>query len=277
MNKIIIHYGVLGQKWGVRKATQNEKSEQHKKPNYKKIAIITGASLIVVAGTAVAYYAYKKHAITQSTLENALKRGNNLDILETLKKSEVSDILVPKGSILERVSKVAETDFNGDILYASFKKEDKRRYKILFEEQLKTKKLYNIKLSAINDLKAPNDSKQFQLFKKLIEENDEFASSFADQYKSVSNVLQNRSKTADDAYHNFITGIYRSDRPENKIFMNYMKNLGYNALFDTNDAGVWSTSPLIALDPKMNLLIESSKAIGLGEKFVNVLLAKKGV
>lgn len=55
-----------------------------------------------------------------------------------------------------------------------------------------------------------------------------------------------------------------------------MKNLGYNALFDTNDAGVWSTSPLIALDPKMNLLIESSKAIGLGEKFVNVLLAKKG-
>lgn len=86
MNKIIIHYGVPGMKWGVRKATQNKKSEQHKKPNYKKIAIITGASLIVIGGTAVAYYAYKKHAITQSTMENALKRGSNLDILETLKK-----------------------------------------------------------------------------------------------------------------------------------------------------------------------------------------------
>ena len=48
-------------------------------------------------------------------------------------------------------------------------------------------------------------------------------------------------------------------------------------MFDTNDAGVWSTSPLIALDPSDNLTIDAVKKIGLGEKIAAVMLAKDKV
>ena len=77
-----------------------------------------------------------------STAINALNQGSNLDIIRKLKdSSDVKDIIVSKGSVLQRVSDVAEKDFRGDMLYTSISNDDARRYKILFERHLSSKKI----------------------------------------------------------------------------------------------------------------------------------------
>ena len=91
----LIHYGVLGMKWGVRKDRKNSGTRKSMSPETKKklvIGLSTAAALAVVAAGAV--YVAKKKGITISSLRASKKTvSSGKTVTEKLLK-EPTDIMV---------------------------------------------------------------------------------------------------------------------------------------------------------------------------------------
>ena len=80
------------------------------------------------------------------------------------------------------------------------------------------------------------------------------------------------SSVDEGKYKSFMTKLTDFSNKEVNSFVEKVKERGYNAILDENDAGVFSKSPLIILDPSDNISSSKSHKITHIERFVNVLL-----
>ena len=90
----------------------------------------------------------------------------------------------------------------------------------------------------------------------------------AEMYMEATN-----SKDVDQGYYQrFMSNLIDSNIPEVKKFFDLVKERGYYAIIDENDAGNFSKSPLILLNPRDDIETSRSHRIRSFEKILNVIL-----
>ena len=246
-------------KWGVRHerdTTGKRTSSQNKKNNdYKKKVLIGAiATAGVLAGIGCLYLS-KKNKNFNNVQE--LSFGKILD----LKSMNTNDTVIKAGTKMQRISSKSLEDYTkeGSRIYASFIKKDNRIYKRDMPENIdnwikkgiiKGDGAYNHTLINKNTIKIPSERKVAEVYLKVT----------------------GKDKIDHGEYVNFMTGLVDSEKKQNKKFFNVIKEMGYNAIIDENDAGHYTKKPLILLNPNKDIITSSIRKIGTIEKFINVLL-----
>lgn len=277
----LYHYGVKGMKWGIRryqnkdgtltskgkkryeKSNDNSNDEDEIKNNKSRkiltkrnIAIgatAVGASLAVMG----AMYVYKK---TNPTIHvKYMNFGEIIDINSLSSK----DIVVKKGTKFHRVSSKSVEDYaeDGKRIYTSYLKSDARIYKEempkfirkwgnqgIISDDGKTSYEHIMKMN--KDIKAPSKKLMAEIYMKVTGNNE----------------------VDSGRYQRFMENLNNNDNPDTKKFFQYVKNLGYNAILDENDAGNFTKSPLILLNPKDDIETSKSHKIRKLESIMNVIL-----
>ena len=277
----LYHYGVKGMKWGIRryqnkdgtltskgkkryeKSNDNSNDEDEIKNNKSRkiltkrnIAIgatVVGASLAAMG----AMYVYKK---TNPTMHvKYMNFGEIVDINNLSSK----DIIVKKGTKFHRVSSKSVEDYaeEGKRIYTSYLKSDARIYKEempkfirrwgnqgIISDDGKTSYEHIMKMN--KDIKAPSKKLMAEIYMKVTGNNE----------------------VDSGRYQRFMENLNDNDNPDTKKFFQYVKNLGYNAILDENDAGNFTKSPLILLNPKDDIETSNSHKIRKLESIMNVIL-----
>ena len=70
----------------------------------------------------------------------------------------------------------------------------------------------------------------------------------------------------------FMTGLSDRNNETNNNFFNELRKMGYNAIVDENDAGHYTKSPLILLNPGSDVSSSSVKVIKKLGRILNVIL-----
>ena len=73
-------------------------------------------------------------------------------------------------------------------------------------------------------------------------------------------------------YMNFITDLVDRDKKENQTFFNYLRQAGYNAIVDENDAGAYTKKPLILLDAANDIANLKTSKVNKINSILNVIM-----
>lgn len=263
----LYHYGIKGQKWGIRRFQKkdgtrtNEGKERYKKENtiFTKRNVAIGAA--VVATSLVAIGCMKYSSSLKKLTTNAAKEISDKTIhLDSLSNS---DRILKKGTKFQRISSRSFEDYaeSGKQIYASFDKKDNAKYLHDMPNKIKqwrdsgiikdgSSEVYKHTMTMNKDVKVASPRKVAEIYKKVT---------------GVDDVKQHN-------YANFMTKLTDRDNPTNKKFFDELKRAGYNAIIDDNDAGHYTKTPLILLDPGSDLSRDKVRKIGKLNKILNVLL-----
>jgi len=156
------------------------------------------------------------------------------------------DVQIPKGTSFHRISRQAESKLK-DATYATFDKADILRYRAGFTNELGGTGLFDVKIEALDAIRSPSEKKRVQAFIELLDEKvdgrpvREFFGTGA-SLKGVSNEeLAKRAYTqvvGKDFVHNSLA----------KAYADKIRSMGYNAIIDDMDAGVYGEKPMVLLD-----------------------------
>ena len=199
----LAHYGVKGQKWGVRryqnedgtltnkgkKLRQNDQAQSTKssstsandrKQKVKKILAI-GAGVAVAA--ALGYAAYKGAKAVDNQYQTSLSKGIDpiRPFQKNLDKESGMAYIVPKGSKIQRLSRFDESNAKGHA-YVTFDQRDNDRYRGFFgrilygskvaEEAIgKHSDVYVHDLEAKEDLISPSKETRMRTFLEMYKDN----------------------------------------------------------------------------------------------------------
>lgn len=261
-------------KWGVRRfqkkdgtltsagkkryseSSDEKESTRKKLTTEQKIAIgaaAAGTALVVMGGM----YVYKKQNIPIHVKH--FKFGEKVD-LDSLSSE---DTIISKGMKMHRISSKSFEDYAGEgkRIYVSYLKKDNRLYK---EEMPKF-----IRRWGAQGIISDDGTKAYEHVLKT--KNDIKVASkraMAEMYMEAT-----KSTEIDKGhYQRFMSNLVNDKNQEVKAFFEIAKKRGYNAILDENDAGNYSKSPLILLNPFEDISSSKVHQIRAMEKILNVIL-----
>lgn len=253
----LIHFGVKGMKWGIRKdkstgssprskeTTLSEREETHAKrngftlsPNAKKAILITAGSL-AVAGVLYGGYRYGKSAGLIGGVDlSKISGGDKISAdtfnqlkAESLKKvgyaysggaREHQGFVVKAGDTFQRLSSSPERGFS-NLTYATSGK-DNARYMAGFVND----RNYLVNFKATRDVRVASTK--------------DALSAFSD---AVAQTTGKRPSASD------VESLYRAESgggwggATSKKFFDVLKSKGFNGIIDEMDAGVYGERPMI--------------------------------
>jgi hypothetical protein len=165
----------------------------------------------------------------------------------------------PAGSIFKRVSTEMETDIRPGGFFASPHPEDVERYKAIlpvFWKQwgLGKKEGFVVNLKANTDIKAPSPKDTFEMFKGMLHEDVSAtdllgrAQTFKVKDLFYAHGAMGDEEMARKMFPQFAQNWANTNHPATEHFFKKLKENGFNAVVDMNDAGALSKQPMRLLD-----------------------------
>ena len=283
MEYAIYHHGIKGQKWGVRRFQNKDGSltakgrqrygeaadkrketpEERKKRISRNVAI--GAAATATALTVIGSM-YIKHKYDVNIKELNKKALSSIKEVNTkpidLNLLSDKDTVISKGTKFQRISSRKIEDYSeaGKQIYTSYLKNDNAIY---MHDMPK-----NIEKWRRGGIIKDEGSK---VYKHLLETNKDVKVASPRKMVEAYMTVTGDTECKQYRYQNFITGLVDRDKPENKKFISKLVEMGYNAIVDENDAGSYTKSPLILLDPSKDVSGIKTTEIKKIHKILNVL------
>ena len=278
------HYGIKGQRWGVRRfqeedgsltpagkdryagdvgsnktQSQNEKQDTKKNTIFTKRNIAIGATAAIAALAVIGYMRYKKNSNAVRSKPMEIIAGKKIDIE---KLSDV-DRVIKKGTKFQRISSRSFEDYaeSGKTIYASFEKKDNRIYA---EDMVK-----NIQSWRSSGIIKDSDT---NVYKHTMTMNKDVKVASPKKVAEAYKKATGNTEIEQHKYMKFITGLSDRNDETNNNFFNELRKMGYNAIVDENDAGHYTKSPLILLNPGSDVSSSSVKVIKKLGRILNVIL-----
>ena len=256
--------------------------EQGKLSRNQKIAIGAGVG---AAALLVAYGAYKYPDIATKnaaggeriSVNNFMKRYHDRSFdfanapitKDAFNKLDDNDIVVPSGTKFRRLTAFKDESLDGR-LYTTFKSEDNDKYQGLYGAALRSrtgvKDLFINEMEMGESIKSPSHKKRVQALIDILDDTtpltgkpvtDMFGRKYDPGTKTARQWLEDidsrmPSKISNEAlalknYNNFAREIV-GDNPLGALYFKKIKEMGYNAIVDDNDAKQLSDLPMILLD-----------------------------
>ena len=273
---VLVHYGVKGMKWGVRKDRPISKRKQARldsKAETRRDARVHAEARYIRKGKSPEEAArlvdrnLKIAKIVSVTAGVALtaaaiNAGNNYRI------KQFTETVIEKGQTLQHIRPDTPNFAMDRRLYATFLKGDQRRYDGLFinhllsarkglegltDEQRKAhgievaSKIAKHTLQATERIHAPSQEQAAGLFKEFL----------TDQGGSLSREASKWGKQAAKLnYRQFNRELVTDGTSRSAQFYDFMKSKGYNAILDANDqffSGFNAKKPVIVFNPDSTL------------------------
>ena len=273
---VLVHYGVKGMKWGVRKDRPISKRKQARldsKAETRRDARVHAEARYIRKGKSPEEAArlvdrnLKIAKIVSVTAGVALtaaaiNAGNNYRI------KQFTETVIEKGQTLQHIRPDTPNFAMDRRLYATFLKGDQRRYDGLFinhllsarkglegltDEQRKAhgievaSKIAKHTLQATERIHAPSQEQAAGLFKEFL----------TDQGGSLSREASKWGKQAAKLnYRQFNRELVTGGTLRTEQFYDFMKSKGYNAILDANDqffSGFNAKKPIIVFNPDSTL------------------------
>lgn len=275
------HHGIKGQRWGVRRFQEedgsltpagkerydvdNKKQIQNEKQDTKKNAIFTkrniaiGATAAVAALAVIGYMRYKKNSNAVRSKPMEIVAGKKIDV------DKLSDVdrVIKKGTKFQRISSRSFEDYTetGKTIYASFEKKDNRIYA---EDMVK-----NIQSWRSSGIIQDGDT---NVYKHTMSMNKDVKVASPKKVAEAYRKATGNTEIEQHKYIKFMTGLSDRNDETNNNFFNELRKMGYNAIIDENDAGHYTKSPLILLNPGSDVSSSSVKVIKKLGRILNVIL-----
>ena len=248
----LVHYGIKGMKWGVRKTDPTTFTKDQRKQAKKRF-----------------------NEFTRASIDSKFKTGEDLFsrkmTREEYDKLSTKDFVVRKGTTVRRVAQNKDSTSN-DPTFVSFTKNDKNTYRAVMpvtngKNPFKVggnktyKQHYEITFKAMETLKSPSEKERVDAFSALMDtksitlKNGKTVT--GRQY--VKRLYPKEVKTLDTqqlglrVYKDFTHSQGDVTAPINSAYFKSISAKGYNALIDDNDRGHMSEAPLIILNPNGSL------------------------
>ena len=277
------HHGIKGQKWGVRRFQNKDESltpagkeryvdngdskrvespEERKKRIARNVAI--GAAAVTVAIAAIGYMKYGKNLKELDKIARQAIKEINTNVVNINNLSDDTKIL-KKGTKFQRISSKSFEEYaeKGRIAYASFNKKDNSIYMHDMPKNIEKWRRHGI-------IKDGGNS----AYKHVMTMNKDIKVASAKKVAVVYSEVTGKTIFKNYEFRNFMQGLVDRDNDENKKFINKLIDMGYNAIIDDNDAGSYTTSPLILLNPASDIANIDTKEIKKIHKILNVLMYK---
>lgn len=225
--------------------------------------------------------------------------GSETRLFDTISEDAYSqlsdvDIKLTTGQVFHRVStsdeqsltyKVKglfgiETSVTKDRLYLAFTEEDVNRYRAVLPKYWWKKwgftntSGYDVAYKALTDIKSPSAKARIDIYTNLLK-TDTDSRKIAEGYcrdiiaytgKSYANASSmSAEELSRRTYTYFAAMLNDTTSSMGKKYIEAIKNLGYNAIIDDNDAGRLSDSPIIVLDPIKNVIRSGAEVLGSRE------------
>ena len=276
----LYHFGIKGQKWGVRNYqnpdgsyTSKGQAENGGHGRYTNMEEYDSNNVIstnkdVSNRKTSEYYLKKKSLEKQRNIAigiaatAAIIAGGYLTY-NYIKNNK--DILLKGGEYVQRISDHEEKSLNNSF-YASFEEHDNKRYAGLMQNHLHNlyaaDKMYVHKLLINKDIRAANDGTARKIFNNLYKDPNfkkDLDYYFTQKIGYNTNIAMlrelslrwNGHGSAYEGFNRMLADHEFRDSDCGKIFFEKLKDLGYNAIVDVNDkkySGYSAKAPLIIFD-----------------------------
>lgn len=257
------HYGVKGMRWGVRKSDYRE---------YKDVATKdTGGALTRVQARVNMTRYFATGGLKKTQVKFDEDWYNNLD---TGKK------FIEKNTKLNRVTRAVDSNALAGRLYVSKLASDTEMYKATIPAVQKRMEygkkeyhtVYQLELQTKRRLAMPSPKERVDTFIETIQTPEGKKWLSRNGYKDQIDEL-NAKEVGLKYYQTFNRYAGNQAVKFNDVYFNQIKQKGYDALIDDNDAGIWSKKPTILLSPKSTVKVTKVKQLSAAE----INLAQKNV
>ena len=289
----LYHYGVLGMKWGKRKArTFSNTSGSKRRSNNDTETIKKSKHRLNLEEKYQQKGMSKKEAEIAAnrriTTEKAIAVVGGLTIAAasayviTKQVRDRTDRTIKQGTQFQRIARESKVNFDND-LYVAHKKQDAVKYKGMLGKQIRAQgsKVHKVTLNADKDIKVVSRKKAADTFADLYKNDPEFREAFKRSNSAFSvgevpgtkryKIIKAAGKDMNDrqlrkvGYDAFNVGLVNHNPDGQSIankFYNKLKEKGYDAVQDINDkkySGYGSKDPLIVFNKKGKLSVSEIK------------------